>query len=258
MSERLDDLQNGYFIYQSDEGFRFGIDAVLLADFAAGSIRGRICDLGCGNGILPILLCARTNDAVFTGLEIQEASIALAEKSIAYNHLEERIRITKGDIREAVSIFDPASFDVVISNPPYMPKGHGRSKQNDALAIAREERLCTLGDVARAAAHLLPAKGRFFMVHRPGRLVEIFTVLRENRLEPKRLRMVHPFFDRAPTMVLVEAVKEAGAELRIEPPLVVYESEGVYTEEALRAYGATSFANTESKAEKEELPWRES
>lgn len=236
--ERIDDLQrNGYRIIQKKQGFCFGMDAVLLSGFAWVKEGERALDLGTGTGIIPILLEAKTEGTDFTGLEIQEEVADMAARSVRLNGLEERIRILTGDIKEASRLFGRASFDVVTSNPPYMVNQQGLQNPDLPKAISRHEVLCTLEDVARETALVLKPGGRLYLVHRPRRLVEIFSVLRQYRLEPKRMRMVHPFADREANMVLIEAVKGGGAMLKVEPPVIVFQAPGVYSEEIRTKYG---------------------
>ncbi len=235
--ERLDDLQNGYMIIQHPDKFCFGMDAVLLSGFARVK-PGEVClDLGTGTGIIPILLASKTEGRHFTGLEIQEESADMASRSVAYNKLTDRISIRQGDIKEASLLFGPSSMNVVTSNPPYMTNHHGLKNPNDAKAIARHEILCSLEDVIRETAKVLVPGGRCYFVHRPFRLVEIFTLMKEYKLEPKRMRLVYPFKDKEPNMVLIEGVRGGGAQLTVEPPLIVYESQGVYSQEILDCYG---------------------
>lgn len=235
--ERLDDLQNGCFVIQDPEKFCFGMDAVLLSGFAAIKKNETVLDLGTGTGILPILLSAKTEGRSFTGLEIQEECVEMARRSVAYNHLGDRIRIVQGDIKEAAGIFGAASFSVVTCNPPYMIGDHGLQNPDRPKAIARHEILCTLEDVARESARVLKERGRFFLVHRPFRLTEIMLTLTKYRLEPKRMQLVYPFVDREPNMVLIEARKGGNSRITVEPPLIVYEKNGAYTETVLRLYG---------------------
>ena len=237
--ERLDDLQNGYRILQSEELFCFGIDAVLLSGFAKIRRGERVCDLGCGNGILPILLAAKTESGHFTGIELQAESADLAVRSIQLNGLESRITILQGDLKDAAKLLGYGSMDAVVSNPPYMNSDHGKTSPNRHLEIARHEICCTFADVADAAAALLHPGGRLFLVHRPFRLAEVISGLRDVRLEPKRMRFVHPYVDREPNLVLIESQKEAKPGLQVERPLVVYEAPGQYTEETLAFYGKT-------------------
>ena len=197
-----------------------------------------VLDLGTGTGILPILLSARTQSAFYTGLEIQKEFADMAARSAAFNHLTGQIRIVQGNIKEAAALFGAASFRVVTCNPPYMKDGHGRQNGTDSISIARHEILCTLEDVIREGAAVLKENGRFYMVHRPFRLAEIIRLMCQYRLEPKRLRLVFPYADREPNMVLIEGVKGAAPWLKTEPPLIVYEKPGVYTEDVLKMYGS--------------------
>lgn len=236
--ERLDDLQrNGYQIIQKKDGFCFGMDAVLLSGFAVVKPGEKAVDLGTGTGIIPILLEAKYEGEHYTGLEIQDEVAEMAARSVALNHLEEKVSIVKGDIKEASRLFGAASFDVVTSNPPYMNDAHGLKNPDLPKAIARHEVLCTLDDVAREAAKLLRPGGRFYMVHRPHRLIEIITALTKYKLEPKRMKMVHPFVDKEANMVLIEAVRGGKSMIKVEAPIVVYREPGVYTQEIYDIYG---------------------
>lgn len=236
--ERVDDLQrNGYRIIQRTDGFCFGMDAVLLSGFAMVKKGERALDLGTGTGIIPILLEAKTEGEHFSALEIQREVADMARRSVSLNGLEEKIQIVEGDIREASQIFGAASFDVVTSNPPYMNDAHGLKNPDLPKAIARHEVLCTLDDVVREASRVLKIGGRFYMVHRPHRLAEIITVLRGYKLEPKRMKMVHPFADRDANMVLIEAVKGGGVFLKMEAPVIVFKEPGVYADEIRDVYG---------------------
>lgn len=236
--ERLDDLQiKGYGIIQNPGKFCFGMDAVLLSSFAKVKKQERALDLGTGTGILPILLEAKNEGEHYTGLEIQKESVDMARRSIEYNGLEDKVDVEAGDIRNASGLFGAASFQVVTVNPPYMIGKHGLKNENEALYIARHEVLCTLDDVLRESARLLTPKGRFYMVHRPFRLPEILAKMSAYRIEPKRMRLVHPYVDKEPNMVLVEGLRGGNPRMKVEPPLVVYEKDGRYTEELLRIYG---------------------
>ena len=206
--ERIDDLQrNGYRIIQKKKGFCFGMDAVLLSGFAQVKEGEVAVDLGTGTGIIPILLEAKTKGKHFTGLEIQEEVAEMAGRSVRLNQLENRVDIVRGDIKEASRLFGKASFDVVTSNPPYMNDNHGLKNPELPKAIARHEVFCALDDVCREASLLLKSGGRFYMVHRPHRLAEIITALKTYKLEPKRMKLVHPFVDKEANMVLIEAVR---------------------------------------------------
>ena len=236
--ERVDDLQrNNYQIIQSTNKFCFGMDAVLLSGFTRVMQGENVLDLGTGTGIIPILLEAKTEGKHFSGLEIQAESSDMARRSVALNQLEDKIDIITGDIKEASKIFGMASFDVVTSNPPYMNHSHGLTNPSEAKAIARHELLCTLEDVVREAARCLKPNGRFYLVHRPHRLAEIIRTLNEHKLEPKRMKLVHPYLEKEPNMVLIEAVKSGKPYLTVEAPLIVYKEPKVYTQEIYDIYG---------------------
>lgn len=236
--ERLDELhRNGYVIIQNPEKFCFGMDAVLLSGFAAVKPGERSLDLGTGTGIIPILLEAKTKGEHFTGLEIQEESADMARRSVALNRLESKIDIVTGDIKDASKLFGASSFDVITTNPPYMIGNHGISSSSEAKAIARHEVLCTLDDILRESAKLLRPKGRFYMVHRPFRLAEIMIKMVAYKIEPKRMKLVYPFVDKEPNMVLIEGLAGGNSRMTVEKPLIVYREPGVYTEEIYEIYG---------------------
>lgn len=236
--ERLDDLQrNNYHIIQNPDMFCFGMDAVLLSGFAKVKKGECAIDLGCGGGIIPILLEAKTEGEHFTGLEIQKKSVDMARRSIALNNQQNKINIIEGDIKEASAICGASSFNVVVSNPPYMTGSHGIVNPDEAKAIARHEIKCTLEDVIREGARLLKPNGRFYMVHRPFRLVDIIDTFIRYRLEPKRMKFVHPYIDKEPQMVLIEAVKGGRRRLLVEKPVIIYNADGQYTDEIRTVYG---------------------
>lgn len=235
--ERLDDLQiKGYEIIQSPGRFCFGMDAVLLSSYAKVRKRELALDLGTGTGILPILLEAKNEGEHYTGLEIQEESADMARRSVSHNGLEDKIDIVTGDIKEASGIFGAASFHVITTNPPYMIGEHGLKNENEALYIARHEALCTLDDILRESARLLKPKGRLYMVHRPFRLPEILAKMSAYGIEPKRMRLVYPHIDKEPNMVLLEGLRGGRPRMQVEPPLIVYQKDGEYTEELLEIY----------------------
>ena len=235
--ERLDDLQNGYWMIQNNQGFCYGIDAVLLSAFAKVKPGEDVLDLCTGTGIVPVLLKAKTSGLHFTGLEIQEKSADMARRSVAYNHLENQITIIQGDVKQAEKLFGAASFDVVTCNPPYMTADHGLTNPHLPKAIARHEVLCTLEDVIAQTSRVLKSRGRFYMVHRPFRLAEIMGVMMTYKLEPKRMQLVYPFVDKEPNMVLIEGLKGGNPRITVEKPLIVYEKPGIYTEDIRRMYG---------------------
>lgn len=236
--ERFDDLaRNNYRIIQNPSKFCFGMDAVLLTGFTKVKEGETVLDLGTGTGIIPILLEAKTNGSHFTGLEIQEESADMARRSVQLNQLENKVSIITGDIKEARQLFGAATFDVVTSNPPYMNQKHGLENPHLPKAIARHEILCSLEDVVAQASMLLKPNGRFYLVHRPFRLAEIIRVLSKYKLEPKRMKMVHPFINKEPNMVLIEAIKGAKPMITVEAPLIVYQEPGKYTDEIYEIYG---------------------
>ena len=237
-NERLDELhRNGYKIIQDKGRFCFGMDAVLLSGFARVKPGEKVLDLGTGTGIIPILLEAKTDGEHFTGLEIQPESADMASRSVAYNDLQDKIDIVVGDIKDASQRFGASSFDVITTNPPYMIGQHGIKNDQDAKAIARHEILGDLDDILRESAKMLKPSGRFYMVHRPFRLAEIFSKMIEYRIEPKRMQLVYPFVDKEPNMVLIEGLRGGKSRITVEKPLIVYKQPGVYTDEIYDIYG---------------------
>ena len=236
--ERLDDLNiKGYQIIQDPGRFCFGMDAVLLSGFAHIKKGENVLDLGTGTGIIPILLEAKTSGKHFTGLEIQSESADMASRSVQYNHLEEKISIVTGDIKDASNIFGASSFDVITTNPPYMIAEHGIKNEADAKTIARHETLCTLDDILMQSARILKQNGRFYMVHRPFRLAEIFSKMVAYGIEPKRMQLVYPTLSKEPNMVLIEGYRGGKSRITVEKPLIVYNDDGSYTNDILEIYG---------------------
>lgn len=232
--ERYDDLvTRDLKIIQSPEVFCFSLDAVLLARFAAVPIRGRILDLCTGNGVIPLLLTTRT-EAQIDGLEIQPRLVDMARRSVEANQLSDRIRVMEGDLRNWQREGEP--YDAVTVNPPYLPMQSGEHKGNLHQAMARHELGCTLQEVIAACARHVRYGGKVSMVHRPARLVDLLTQMREHRLEPKRIRFVHPRAGQEANMVLIEAIKDGKPEVRLLPPLVVYEEDGQYTQELVDVF----------------------
>ncbi|QHT58677.1 tRNA1(Val) (adenine(37)-N6)-methyltransferase [Paenibacillus lycopersici] len=245
--ERLDDLlTHQLHIIQSREVFSFSMDAVLLARFAAVPPRGRILDLCSGNGVIPLLLTTRTK-AVIDAVEIQPRLADMARRSVAANGLEERIKVYEGDLRDFHKQRGHGIYDVVTVNPPYMPAGTGDQNENEHFAMARHERKGTLDDIVAACARLVRTGGRVAMVHRPARLAEIMETMRKWKLEPKRMRFVHPSAESEANMVLIEAVRDAKPELRMLPPLIVYNEQRQYNEELMRIYYGEQAASAAAK-----------
>ena len=228
--------QCGYRIIQKKGNFFFGIDAVLLTFFAHVKKSDAVVDLGTGTGIIPVLKAGTSSCTNFTGVELQKESALTAQKTVALNGLEDRIKIIEADIRNLKPHFKKNSANVVISNPPYTGENSGVKNKSESLTAARHETSCTISDVAKAASWLLNSSGKFFMIHKPNRLEEIFAALKENALVPKRMRFVQPALEKAPNLVLIEAVKNARPFLKVEPPLVVYKSSGTYSDEVQRMY----------------------
>lgn len=236
--ERIDELhRNGYKIIQNESAFCFGMDAVLLSGFATAKKGERVVDFCTGTGIIPILMEAKTEGSHFTGLEIQPQMAEMANRSVLLNELSERVEIICGDVGKASERFGKSTVDVVTCNPPYMNQNHGLKNPDEPKAIARHEVCLTFEDVAREAAAVLKPGGRFYLVHRPMRLVELIMTMKAHKLEPKRMKFVHPYVGEEANMVLIEAVYGGGAQMRIEKPLIVYEAPGKYTPEIYDIYG---------------------
>ncbi len=234
---RLDELgRKGYRILQDPAAFCFGMDAVLLADFVRAKKTDRVIDLGTGNGILPLLLDARDRGGSFEALELQPEAAALARRNVSLNGCEDRIRVTEGDIREASRLFGRSRFEVVVTNPPYMPAESGLVNPASARAIARHELCCRLEDVLREAAALLVPGGEFFMVHRPERLGDICRLMRDYGLEPKELRFAYSFPDSPAELLLVRGKRGGRPFLQVDPPLIINREKGVYTDEVYEMY----------------------
>ncbi len=236
-NERVDDLhRNGYLLIQDPERFCFGVDAVLLVGFAKMKQNEIALDMCTGTGVIPILMEAKTDGEQFVGVEIQEESAEMAQRSVLLNNLENKIFIQQGDIKELDKMYRLGSFDVVTCNPPYMPNGGGLLNEYTPKAVARHEILCTLDDVLSMAEKMLRVGGRMYMVHRPSRLTDIFCLARQYHLEPKRMRFVHPYVEKEPTLVLVELIKGGKPMLKVEPPLIIYLINGEYTAEVRDIY----------------------
>lgn len=237
-NEQLDDLQlNGLFIIQKTDGFRFGVDAVLLSDFAKNTSSRCTLDLCTGTGIVPILLSAKTKTQKFCALEIQYDIADMAKRSVEYNGLSERIEIKEGDLNDAADIYGKRCFDKITCNPPYMKISAALKNESDTMTVSRHEVKCTLEDVIRVSASLLTHKGRLYMIHRPSRLADIMCLMRKYEIEPKRLRLVAPKKGKEPNLVLVEGMFKGGEELRIMDTLYVFDENGRYSEEIDKIYG---------------------
>jgi len=236
--EVVDDLQlNGLRLIQKKDGFKFGIDAVLLSDFANVRRNFRVMDLCTGTGIIPFLIYGKYCPKEVYGLEIQDDMVEIAQRSVHINELKEKIFFLNSDLKDIKFLKSIERFDVVTVNPPYKLNNSGILNSSDKLSIARHEILCNLEDVIVAARTLLKDNGRLFMVHRPERLADIFELMRKYRIEPKRVKMVHPKVGKAPNIVLVEGQRDGGAYLKWDEPLYVYDENGKYTNEIDKIYG---------------------
>lgn len=236
--ERLDDLQcDGLYLIQNPDKFCFGIDAVLLSNFVKVKKDGYAVDLCTGSGIVPILLSTKTKAKKITGIEIQSDIADMASRSVSYNKLDEKINIINDDISNALKYIKHSCVDTVCVNPPYMKDMAAIKNPDLPLAIARHELLTDLESVINIANKLLKENGRFFMIHRPSRLSEIFASMKQNRIEPKRIRFIHSYIDSKANLVLIEGLKGSGVWLDVEPPLAVYKEKNVYTDEVLKIYG---------------------
>ena len=227
---------DGPRLIRDPDVFSLGTDAILLSDFASGKGTKRLLDLGTGSGIIPLLLAWGNPKLTATGIEIQEQASSLAESNLELNGLSDRVSIVTGDLREWRVPKLSGAFDLVVSNPPYFPVSSGKSTDNPAIAIAREERMCTLEDVCRAAAYYTKWGGSFCMVHRPERLAEAIHLLSSAGLEPKRLRLVQARPDAIPSLVLIDARRGASPGLTIMKPLFLYNNDGGDSEEIIRIY----------------------
>ncbi len=222
--------------FEQSEHFRLSTDSVLLADFVNIGARRRGADLGCGSGILPLLLLQKSAALHMTGLEINPEAAAVARRNMEINALGERCRVVTGDIRRCRELFTTGSFDLVVSNPPYFAAGSGKQSPDADRAAARGETLCSLEDICRAAAYLCRTGGAFCLVHRAERLADILCLLRETGFEAKRLRTVSHSAEKEPSLILVEARRGAAAGLRIMPPLFICGDDGRESDEIKRIY----------------------
>ena len=237
-NERIDDLEfNNLKIIQNSTGFCFGIDSVLLSDYAKNLKPGsKVIDIGTGTGIIGILLCAKSKLKSIIGIEIQKEVADMAKRSIKLNGLEEKFNILNMNIKDVFEFIEPNSIDTIVTNPPYMKLNSGAQNIEEKKLISRHEVECNLEDIVKISYKLLKSKAEFYMVHRAERIVDILYTLRKYRLEPKQLRFVQSRQDSSPNLVLLRCVKDGGKALKIDKPLIVYNDEGRYTEEILKIY----------------------
>ncbi|ADL11599.1 tRNA1(Val) (adenine(37)-N6)-methyltransferase [Acetohalobium arabaticum] len=235
--ERLDDLiHSNLQIIQSSNHFAFAIDAVLLADFVEIKPKDRVIDLGTGTGVIPLLLTGKNDPDQIVGIEIQVKLAEMAQRSVLYNKLEDVIEIKKADIRQLKEVFAAESFDVVVSNPPYLPLGQGKVNPDSSIALARHELKVKLEDVVEISSYLVRYKGRVSYIYRVERLDELLEVMNYYNLQPKYMRLIQPEGDKACNLVLVTGIKGANSGLEVDKPLIIYRDNGEYTEEVLKIY----------------------
>ena len=218
-------------VIQRRDGFRFALDSLLLTRFVEVQRRERIVDLGTGNGVVALSLAVLNGGVEVVGVELQEAMVDRAERGLTLNRLEDRVRMVQGDVREVEKDFPAGSFDAAVCNPPYRPPRSGRVNPDRERLLARHEVEGGLADFVRAGAYLLRHRGRMCLVYPSERAVELFAVMRQQGLEPRRVRFVQSFVDAPATLVLAEGVKGARTSLTVLPPLVIYQREDEYTEE---------------------------
>ena len=238
INERIDDLEyKGLKIIQNSKKFCFGIDSVILSDFAKNIKSGStVLDLGTGTGIISILLCGKTNLKEIIGIEIQQDMCEMANRSIILNNLQNKFKIINDDIKNINKIFLGKNIDVIVTNPPYKKENSGLKSENESQRIARHEVKCNLEDIIRNSANVLKDKGEFYMVHKPERLADITQNLRKYKLEPKIIKFVYSKINEDAKLVLIKAVKHANSFLKVEKPLIIYTDKGEYTEEYLKIY----------------------
>ena len=237
-NERIDDLEfKGLKIIQNEKGFCFGMDSVLLSDFAKNiKNNSTVLDLGTGTGIIPILLCGKTNLRKVVGIEIQQDVANMAKRSSQLNNLQDRFEVVNTNIIDLKNIYEKQSFDVIVTNPPYKKENTGITNENEAKLISRHEITANLEDFISISKDLLKDKGEFYMVHRPERLVDILSLMRKYKIEAKILKFVSPNKNKEPNLILIKGIKNANSFLKVEKNLYVYNEDGKYTNEILKIY----------------------
>ena len=237
-NERIDDLEfKGLKIIQNEKGFCFGMDSVLLSDFAKNiKNNSTVLDLGTGTGIIAILLCGKTNLKKVVGIEIQQDVANMAKRSSQLNNLQDRFEVVNTNIIDLKNIYEKQSFDVIVTNPPYKKENTGITNENEAKLISRHEITANLEDFISISKDLLKDKGEFYMFHRPERLVDILSLMRKYKIEPKILKFVSPNKNKEPNLILIKGIKNANSFLRVEKNLYVYNEDGKYTDEILKIY----------------------
>lgn len=236
MNEHIDIVPGTNFkIIQNKDSFSYGTDAIFLSSFAKP--KGLVMDLGTGTGIIPLRLVGKGDIDMIYGVEIQEEVANLAKKSIKLNNLEDKIEILHMDLKNLPNKFEKSTFDVITSNPPYMKKGGALVNPNESFAISRHEIACNIEDIIKVTSYLLKQLGKFYLVHRPDRLVDIIYTMRQYNIEPKHIRFVQPKISKKPNLILIEGVKCGKPDLKFYDPLIVYNEDGSYTDEIYEIYG---------------------
>ena len=237
-NERIDDLEfKNLKIIQNKEGFCFGIDSVLISDFAKGIKKGaKVLDLGTGTGIIATLLCGKTELSEIVGVEIQEEVYEMANRSIKLNDLEEKFRIINDNIINLNKYFEKNTFDAIVTNPPYKKKDSGIENQDKRKLVSRHEIEANLEDFIKVSKDMLKDKGDLYIVHRPERLVDLLSIMREYKIEPKRIKFVYSNVNSVSKLVLVQGTKNAKPFLKVEKNLYIYDEKGNYTDEINKIY----------------------
>lgn len=237
-NERIDDLQyKGLKLIQNVEDFCFGVDSVILSDYAKTiKAKSNVIDIGTGTGIIGLLLCEKTKLNKIYGIEIQKKMAEIAKRNIELNNLNDRFEIINKNIKEIFSYLEQNEFDAVVTNPPYKKADTGVISKKETQLISRHEVECTLEDIIKVSYKLLKHNGEFYMVHRAERLVDIMSLLRKNKIEPKNIRFVHSKQNEKPNLILIRAVKNAKQFLKIDKPLIIFKDNGEYTDEILEIY----------------------
>lgn len=236
-NEVIDDLEfKDLRIIQNKKWFKYGIDSVLLSDFAKIKKNAKVLDIGTGTGIISILLSKKTDCKELIGIEVQSDVADMAQRSVELNHLENKVKIINDNILNIEKYFPKEYFDSIVTNPPYQKNNSGLKNENEKQLVARHEVLCSLEDIIQKSFQMLRDNGNFYMVHRPERLVDILFLMRKYRLEPKEIRFVHSKAKEKPVLVLIKGVKYSGKFLKVLEPLIVYEDTGEYTDEIYKIY----------------------
>ncbi len=237
-NERIDDLEyKGLKIIQNKEGFCFGIDSILLSDFAKNIKKGaKVLDLGTGTGIIATLLCGKTELSEIIGIEVQEEVYEMAKRTIQLNHLENKFKLIQDNILNLNNYFEKNSFDVIVTNPPYKKKETGIQNEDIRRLISRHEIEANLEDFIKISKDMLKDKGEFYIVYRPERLVDLLSIMRKYKIEPKKIRFVYSNIHAVSKLVLVQGVKNGKPFLKLEPNLYIYDEKGNYTDEILKIY----------------------